>query len=627
MSTHVRIPAVILFWVAGWLCSPCAFAAEEILSFDSRIAVQADGSLKVQETIRVRVEGNEIRRGIYRDFPTLYRGAWGLRVEVPFRVESVFRDGKTEPWRQERRGNGVRVYFGSEDVLLPHGETTYVFRYSTSRQLGFFESFDELYWNVTGNGWALPILSASACVILPPGAWVKSVESFTGPTGSRATDALAERRAGCDAWVRTTRSLAPGEGFTIVVTWQKGVVSPPGEYDQLREMLVANKGVAMGIVGLLVAAAYFLSVWWLHGRDPERGVIVPLYGPPEGLTPQDVRYLRGLGKCDDRSFASAVLHLAVQGALRITQSEKKVYSLHQGEGKASGEGERRLIRAIFRDGSPLTLISKNYQTIQAARKELVKILKETHAGAYQSNTKLWVVGLCICLIPLGISLFDANEIGGAAFMLLWLGFWSLGCGALAVAVGTAWRSGYQWSAIPITLFSLPFFAGWVFGFWALMMAASLWVSLVYLAAVLLCMVFLVLLKQPTPATQLVRDQIEGFREYLSVGESDRLALENPPERTPELFEKFLPYALALDVEQAWAEKFSYVLEAAGYDPGWYDGRSTSRIFAAGAFANTVGVSLAGAIGSSSSPPGSRSGSSSGGGSSGGGGGGGGGGGW
>jgi uncharacterized membrane protein len=137
------------------------------------------------------------------------------------------------------------------------------------------------------------------------------------------------------------------------------------------------------------------------------------------------------------------------------------------------------------------------------------------------------------------------------------------------------------------------------------------------------------LKAPSRTGQQVRDQISGFREYLSVAEEDRLNVMNPPKKTPELFEKFLPYAIALDCENAWGKKFAGVLAAAaaagaaGY--AWYHGsRDWSRDPAG--FSNHVGTTLAAAISSASTAPGSSSGSS-GGGSSGGGGGGGGGGGW
>ncbi len=146
--------------------------------------------------------------------------------------------------------------------------------------------------------------------------------------------------------------------------------------------------------------------------------------------------------------------------------------------------------------------------------------------------------------------------------------------------------------------------------------------------------FYYLLKAPTRAGRKVMDEIEGFRLYLAVAEQDRMNMLNPPEQTPALFEKFLPFALALDVENEWSEQFSAVLAAAsqppeaggqGYHPRWYRGRAWSRANVAG-FSAGLGAGLTQATAASASAPGSSSGSG-GGGSSGGGGGGGGGGGW
>jgi len=127
------------------------------------------------------------------------------------------------------------------------------------------------------------------------------------------------------------------------------------------------------------------------------------------------------------------------------------------------------------------------------------------------------------------------------------------------------------------------------------------------------------------------DQIEGFKLFLSVAEKERLNLLNPPERTPELFEKYLPYALALDVEVQWTEQFAEIMAqaaaaGAAYAPVWYSGRSWDG-YAFTDFSSGLGGSFSGAIASSSAAPGSSSGFSGGGGSSGGGGGGGGGGDW
>ena len=175
-------------------------------------------------------------------------------------------------------------------------------------------------------------------------------------------------------------------------------------------------------------------------------------------------------------------------------------------------------------------------------------------------------------------------------------------------------------AVYITLFSVPFFGSLFFGFWLLAQSISLPAALVLSAIVLINIAFYDLLKAPTRLGRQVMDRIEGFRLYLSVAEKDRMNFHNPPERTPELFERFLPYALALGVEQAWSEQFDRVLAAAGQDPGransgyrpgWYSGNRFhgGRI---SDFASSLSGSFSGAIASSSTAPGSSSGSGGGG---------------
>jgi uncharacterized membrane protein len=144
------------------------------------------------------------------------------------------------------------------------------------------------------------------------------------------------------------------------------------------------------------------------------------------------------------------------------------------------------------------------------------------------------------------------------------------------------------------------------------------------------LVFLALMKRPTGLGRNVLDEMLGFQDYLEIAEKDDMNLKNPPERTPELFEKFLPFALAMGVEQHWAEQFSSVFarlrgpDNSAYQPGWYNGSWNS--FEMGATTSSLSSDLGSAISSSVTPPGSSSGVG-GGGFSGGGGGGGGGGGW
>src|SRR5579872_666672 len=156
------------------------------------------------------------------------------------------------------------------------------------------------------------------------------------------------------------------------------------------------------------------------------------------------------------------------------------------------------------------------------------------------------------------------------------------------------------------------------------------------AALIACnVVFFFLLRHPTEAGRRLLDHIEGFKMFLSEVDGDRMSRMGAPDRTPELFEKFFPYAIAFDLQDKWAQQFSQVLSAAaggvgstsvtGYTPLWYSGDDLSS-FSPQTFSDSFGSSFSSAVSSSSSPPGSDSGSG-GGGDSGGGGGGGGGGGW
>ena len=130
---------------------------ERITNFKSDVVINADSTMNVEEEIEVYVAGEEIKRGILRDFPTTYEDDANNTIRVAFNVVSVLRNGQPEPYSLENITNGVRVRIGDANVMLTPGIHRYTITYETDRQLGFFEEFDELYWNATGNGWNLAI--------------------------------------------------------------------------------------------------------------------------------------------------------------------------------------------------------------------------------------------------------------------------------------------------------------------------------------------------------------------------------------------------------------------------------------------------------------------------------------
>jgi hypothetical protein len=163
------------------LPAPVGAQGERVLDFFATVFVEPDGSLLVTEAITVQAEGEQIKRGIVREFPTIYPDGSGRTVRVGFELLGVERDGRPEPHHTEKRSNGVAIYAGSKDVFLRPGRYSYTLTYRTTRQLGFFADHDELYWNVNGNGWRLPLDRVGCEVHLPEGATVTEAVVYEGP--------------------------------------------------------------------------------------------------------------------------------------------------------------------------------------------------------------------------------------------------------------------------------------------------------------------------------------------------------------------------------------------------------------------------------------------------------------
>jgi Predicted membrane protein (DUF2207). len=221
-----RIVAAIAVTVA--LCFAQTARAQEIIrAYNSQVEINPDGSIDVTESITVHAEGNQIRRGIYRDFPTQYEDSHGNRVNVALEVIGVERNGAREPWFTEKMTNGVRINTGNDSFLPVPADYTYKLRYRTTRQLGFFADHDELYWNAIGTGWVFPIESSTVVVRLPSPVPVDKLhaEGYTGPQGAKGTAYTAEIPEPGVARYTLTQPLGPYEGFTIVLSFPKGIGS------------------------------------------------------------------------------------------------------------------------------------------------------------------------------------------------------------------------------------------------------------------------------------------------------------------------------------------------------------------------------------------------------------------
>ena len=205
-----RLARLVLPLALMLAASLSAQAEERILSFDSHVQVARDGTLTVTETIRVRAEGRQIRRGIFRDIPLRIEQADGTTVRAGFHLVSVERGGKAEPYSVDSGHDGVRIYIGDENVFLRDGAYTYTITYETNRQVRFFDDHDEVFWNATGNEWAFPIDAASARVVLPEGVRALESNAFTGYYGDTGKDVrIVTQDGGRRVSFTATRPLRP----------------------------------------------------------------------------------------------------------------------------------------------------------------------------------------------------------------------------------------------------------------------------------------------------------------------------------------------------------------------------------------------------------------------------------
>jgi len=624
-----------------------AASGERILLFRSDVDVGVDGTLTVTETIRVNAEGNDIRHGIYRDFPTSYQRAGQRRVRVGFEVQSVTRDGQPERYSRERVGNGVRIKMGNPDAFVDRGQHTYVLRYTTTRQLGFFQGYDELYWNVTGNGWRFPIDRAEVRVRLPQAVPFGPERAFyTGRQG--ATDRYAEvvsERPG-EIVIRTTEQLGSEEGFTVAVRWQKGVVTAPIPPSQARLWFQDYAPPVAAVWALLALGFFYYYAWKKAGRGPVPGTVVPLFSPPEGFSAAAIRYVRRMG-FDNRCFAAAIVDSGVHRRLRMEEGEKGFFSkakttiIREEGGEQMPSPETLMLSALFAGGDSIEMDKSNHLYFGNARKALDNGLSGAYLNKLFVRNYGWAwVGMMFLLAAIlfvGMMIALSDIYAGAGERALPAAGFALMIGAVFIGVNSrAARKDGSWGRAALAV--LLGLGGAVFVVLAFVFAMqnepfSVWVwMLVPLLILPVALSAFAWMSAPTAEGRQIMDKIAGFERYLSVTEEDRLEFLHPPEKTPELFERYLPHAIALGVENKWAGKFAAVLAAAAADPsrqgnsmGWYVG-SNNAWSNPSMFASTVGASLASSVASASTAPGSSSGSG-GGGFSGGGGGGGGGGGW
>lgn len=403
-----------------------ARADERILHYLSDVQVRKDSSIDVIETIDVRAENDRINHGIYRDFPTRYRGPNGTQFHVGFSFQGATLDGSPVQASVAPYGNGVRIKLGDPGSLVSVGEHEYVIRYRATREIGRFPGFDELYWNATGTQWIFPIDEAEARIRLPEPVKFGQRSVYTGPQSSTASDAEVVQESPGDITFRTTRPLGPYEGLTVAAAFPKGVVAQPTSGSRLLDALADYGPPLLGLLSLLGLCAFYFVAWRRAGRDPRRGTIVPIFAPPDDLSPAGMRYVTKMAS-DNRTFAAALVDMGVRGHVKLVEEDRgwlsgKHMRLERLQSKESlPDEEEAALDCLCRPGEEIMMEQKNHENFSAAQSALQEILKVRYEG----------------------KLFKRNYGWAAAGLFIFIALFWLVCAAVDVATGGAlvWQVG------------------------------------------------------------------------------------------------------------------------------------------------------------------------------------------
>ncbi len=502
-----------------------AFGRSFVLSrFDAEIQVLPSGEVLVTETVRPRFEGSW--NGIERLIPVEYKTPQGFNYSLVLDQVSVT-DERGTPLKletsRERHYRNFRIWIpGAVDATR-----TFILKYRVLNGLKFFEDHDELYWNVTGDEWDVPIEHTTARIILPAGVTGVRALAFTGAYGAREHGAAVEA-VGPIVEMKMMRTLGFREGLTAVVGWDKGAVAAPTAVAQTRFFLWSNW--PLGIPWVVLAVMFHR--WYTRGRDPRLRSIAVTYEPPDRLTPGEVGTLVD-DSPDVRDITATVVDLAVRGFVRIEEATQEhlfgfwsstEYVFHSlkppSEWPALLKHERLLLEALFADGG------EDRVPLSSLENKFYRSLPGIHNALFdQLTTRKYYVKR-----PDKVK--QNYLVGGIAFGMVL----TFGLAALADRFGMA----------PQAFFGAGVLSGLIIVLFGRIMPAR------------------------TPYGTRVLEGALGFEEFLSRVEADRF---ERVVKTPDMFEKFLPYAMALGVEKNWARAFESILKT---PPNWYQGGDPTR---------------------------------------------------
>lgn len=541
-----KIFAIILF--AGLILPIFTFAQneqEKIDNYEISIKINSDSSINVSEKIYYNF-GTIEKHGIYRDIPIKYDARGGKYKLDISEISIVDENNSPYVFKKSYEGSDLRLKIGESDKFVT-GLKIYIINYTVKGAINYFDDRDELYWNAIGAEWLVNIEKASAIVVLPYNVKADQAESkcYWGSYGS-VTECTIQKN---DDKINfeSPYVLWPEKGITIVIGLPKGILIEPGIMDKIWKTIKDNLVLFLPVLVFI----FMFFKWYKYGRDPKgRGTIIPQYEAPDNLSPAEISVILD-NKFEKKGISSEIINLAVNGYLKIQRIEKKTFiiksvdynliKLKEQDG-LKNDFEKKIMEALFGRQEEIKLSdlkNKFYKELRVINNEIYdSVVDKGYFVKNPNKVRAMYISLAITalfMIYLFVNLFSFLGVIGIVSIVL--------------------------SCIIVIIF------GWF-------------------------------MPKRTKKGAIARENILGLKQYLSVAEKDRIKFHNAPEKNPEQFEKFLPFAMVLGVEKEWAKQFEGIYNQT---PSWYEGNFSSG-FNAIILANILNDFSSAAYSNLSSPP-------------------------
>ncbi len=549
-------------------------AQEKILKFDTKIQIEKSGIIQVIENITIKSEGNIFRCGLVRTLPLYRKDKNGNSIDVAFDILSIKKNGNTENYFTKNEGEYWKIYIGNEDVFLENGIYEYQICYSSPFQIGYFDNYDEIYWNVNGTLGQVPIDSITCKVVLP-GDYNKfqNIFCYTGLEGSKVSNCISSLTNNNTVASFSATNFGENEGLTIAASFAKGIVDAPTTTQKAQSFYKQIQTNLWSVIYGFAMLLFFFISWKKHGKDPTKKIIIPEFLPPFDWSPAILSYIDNRD-INDKSFMASIINIAVKGAIKIKSTlntgvftnntsfeievKNRTLTTLSNEEKVAFDPLSFTDKTII-NSSNYHIFGKSYSNWLSKIESQIKL-----EDYYQNNTQKKWIGFAVFVLTglLFILLSSSSNTNNFSFLL-----------GLVVA-NSLLISWYVYSNKYLILkgiFAFILFPMTLFLFFGILLFLK-WQQIVLI--VIIFIIYIIYSRTIGKYTEKGAEayaRIEGFKLYLETAEQNRMNMLNPPELTPTLFEELFPYAIALGVELSWGKQFQKVLEAAKYNPEWCQG--------------------------------------------------------